>query len=149
MDDQETPDYEELSEEENENVEETTPEQEQELQTQIAQLLESNPDLYGLREESWTLGTKYFKSRSVYELSIMKFFSTLEKGLKLSNIELAKAFSRYMYKDHDEVLRAPTVYRSMFSHMLKFFNLTDRGNLKVLIPGLYNSLKDFDRDYIF
>ena len=148
MDDHEIPDYEELSEDENENLEETTPEEEQELQTQIAQLLESNPDLYGLDDESWTLGTKYFKSRSVYELSIMRFLSTLEKGLKLSSIELAKAFSKYLYKDHDEVKRAPTVYRSMFSHMLKFFNLTEKGNLKVLIPGLYNSLNDFERDYV-
>jgi len=78
----------------------------------------------------------------------MKFLSTLEKGLKLSNNQLAKAYAKYMYKDHDEVKRAPTIYRSMFSHMQKFFNLTDKGNLKVLIPGLYNSLNDFERDYM-
>ena len=124
MDDHKTPDYEELSEDENENLEETTPEEEQQLQTQIAELLQSNPDLYGLDDESWTLGTKYFKSRSVYELSIMKFLSTLEKGLKLSNKQLATAYAKYMYKDHDEVKRAPTIYRSMFSHKQKFFNLT-------------------------
>ena len=78
----------------------------------------------------------------------MSFLSTLDKGLNLSNIELAKAFSRFLYKDHDEIQRAPTVYRSMFPHVMKFFTLTGKGNLKILIPGLYNSLKDFERDYM-
>ena len=47
-----SPESDESSDVENEIGEETTPELEVELQTQIAQLLESNPDLYDLDQES-------------------------------------------------------------------------------------------------
>ena len=98
----------------------------------------------------WISAMVSFPSKITYELTILLFLKTLKKGLNLNNQELADAFEQFMYNEHHNNAippRAPTVYRSWFSHVNKFFMLTRKGNLKELVPGIYNSLKDFETGY--
>ena len=137
-----------IVEEFEEEEEEVTLAEQVAISSQIASLKSQDHDYYGLDTNAWTVATKHFKSRERYELTIHQFLCTIEKGSNLSNEDLAIRFSNYIYMEHDKMDRVPTVFRSLFSHMLKFFKLTGKGNLKYMIPGLYQSLNDFESGYL-
>ena len=144
---------------ENEDVEdvfEQDPENlldEQELlqsqQLQIDAIIQEAPDLYDMDSQMWISAMASFPSKIKYELTILLFLNSLEKGLHLNHQELADAFAKFLYNDQKTAnpKRAPTIYRSWFSHVNKFFILTRKGNLKELVPGIYNSLTDFETGY--
>jgi len=117
------------------------------MQSQIEMLVRSDFDKYGFDSPAWTTPMLTFPSKNKYEITILQFLSSLERGLNLHDQALAEAFETYLYEDKAKGLRAPTVYRSMFSHVQKFFMLTKKGNLKTMIPGIYHGLKDFENHY--
>jgi len=109
----ENEDVEDVFEEDPENVID-----EQELlesqQLQIDAIIQEAPDLYDMDSQMWITAMASFPSKIKYELTILLFLNSLEKGLNLNNQELADAFEKFMYNERNNAIpaRAPTVYRS-------------------------------------
>ena len=87
---------------------------------------------YGLDGPDWVNAMKSFASAAIYTQSVKRFLSTLNSEINSNDNALLEALVKYFYDDHGSGIgRAPTIYRSWFSHFQKFWKITRKATQKI------------------
>lgn len=94
----------------------------------------------------WINSLKEFPSARRYNERINMFLATQREG-NLPPETLAFNLSLWFHEMKAKDTGCPTKFRSWFSMFSRFFKFTQKGDLKLLLPGLYDQLTTWETGY--
>ena len=129
------------------------------LESEPLQNIDIHPSIVleecGQNSPDWLEFLNHFTSAKLYNNRVLHFIEWMMSHREMDE-DIIASLKKYFWFHHDQkkmvkgiekALYAPPVFRSWFSMLNKFWKVTEKGDLKVLCPALYESFTDWETGY--